>query len=70
MLKIVYIYHAQIQKFILVKIKQILVMMTVVIIKKALSFYKFEPLLSDDDSISENEDMNMNGINSSYVSNI
>ena len=70
MLKIVYIYHAQIQKFILVKIKQILVMMTVVIIKKALSFYKFEPLLSDDDSISENEDMNMNGINGSYVSNI
>ena len=33
-------------------------MITVVIIKEALCFYKFELFLSDDDSIAENEDMN------------
>ena len=58
MLKIVYINHAQIQKLVLVKINQILVMITVVIIKEALCFCKSEPFLSDDDSITENEDMN------------
>ena len=70
MLKIVYINHAQIQKLALVKINQILVMITVVIIKEALCFYKSEPFLSDDDSITENEDMNINNVSGSYVSNI
>ena len=70
MLKIVYINHAQIQKLALVKIKQILMMITVVIIKDVLCFCKSEPFLSDDDSITENEDMNINNINGSYVSNI
>ena len=51
-LKIVYINHAQIQKLVLVKINQILVI-TVVIIKEALCFCKSEPFLSDDDSITE-----------------
>ena len=69
MLKIVYINPAQIQKLVLDKINQILVMITVVIIKEALCFYKSEPFLSDD-SITKNEDMNINNINSSYVSNI
>ena len=59
MLKIVYINHAQIQKLVLVKINQILVMITVVIIKEALCFCKSEPFLSDGDSITENEDMNI-----------
>ena len=68
MLKILYINHAQIQKWVLVKINQM--MITVVIIKKALSFCKSEPFVSDDDSITENEDMNINKINGSYVSNI
>ena len=69
-LKIVYINHAQIQKLVLVKINQILVMITVVIIKEALCFCKSEPFLSDDDSITENEDININNmINGSYVSN-
>ena len=53
MLKIVSINHAQIQKLVLVKINQILVMTTVVIIKEALCFCKSEPFLSDDDSITE-----------------
>ena len=70
MLKIVYINHAQIRKLVLVKINQILVMITVVIIKEALCFCKSEPLLSDDDSITENEDMNINNICGSYVNNI
>ena len=52
------------------KINQILVMITVVIIKEALCFCKSEPFLSDDDSITENEDMNINNINGSYVNNI
>ena len=69
MLKIVYINHAQIQKLVLVKINQILMMITVVIIKEALCFCKSEPFLSDD-SITENEDMNINNINDSYVNNI
>ena len=68
--KIVYINHAQIQKLVLVKINQILVMITVVIIKEALCICKSEPFLSDDDSITENEDMNINNINGSYVNNI
>ena len=70
MLKIVHINHAQIQKLVLVKINQILVMITVVIIKEELCFCKSEPFLSDDDSITENEDMNINNINGSYVNNI
>ena len=45
------------------KINQILVMITVVIIKKVLCFYKFEPFLSDDDSITESEQLNKNDIN-------
>ena len=57
MLKVVYINHAQIQKLVLVKINQILVMITVVIIKEALCFCKSESFLSDDDSITENEDI-------------
>ena len=48
--EIVYNNHAQIQKLVLVKINQIFVMITVVIIKKALCFYKSEPLVFDDDS--------------------
>ena len=55
MLKIVHINHAQIQKLVLVKINQILVMITVVIIKEA-CFCKSEPFLSDDNSTTENED--------------
>ena len=70
MLKIVSINHAQIQKWVLVKINQILVMTTVVIIKEALCFCKSEPFLSDDDSITENEDIIINNINGSYVNNI
>ena len=70
MLKIVYINHAQIQKLVLVKINQILVMIIVVIIKEALCFCKSEPFFSDDDSITENEDVNTNNINGSYVNNI
>ena len=35
-------------------------MITVVIIKEALCFCTSEPFLSDDDSITENEDMNIN----------
>ena len=69
MLKIVYINHAQIQKLVLVKINQILVMKTVVIIKEALCFCKSEPFLSNDDSITEKEDMNINNINGSYINN-
>ena len=57
-LKIVYNNHAQLQKLVLVKINQILVIITVVIIKEALCFYKFEPFLYYDDNITENEDMN------------
>ena len=45
-------------------------MITVVIIKEALCFCKSEPCHSDDDSITENEDMNINNINDSYVNNI
>ena len=41
-------------------------MITVVNIKDALCFYKFEHFLSDDDSITENEDMNINNINGSF----
>ena len=52
------------------KINQILVMITVVIIKEALCFCKSEPFLSDDETISENKDMNINNINGSYVNNI
>ena len=70
MLKIVNINHAQIQKLELVKINQILVMITVVIIKEALCFCKSEPFLSDDDSITENQDININNINGPYVNNI
>ena len=70
MLQIVYNNHAQIQKLVLVKINQIFMMITVAIIKEALCFYKSEPFLSDDDSITENEDMNINNISGSYVSNI
>ena len=69
MLKIVYNNHAQTQKLVLVKINQIF-MITAAIIKEALCFYKSEPFLSDDDSITENEDMNINNISGSYVSNI
>ena len=68
-IKIVYINHAQIYKFVLVKINQILVI-TVVIIKEALCFCKSEPFLSDDDIITENEDIHINNINGSYVNNI
>ena len=68
-MKIENINHAQIQKLVLVKINQILVMITVVIIKEALCFCKSEPFHSDDDSIAENEDMNINNINGSYVNN-
>ena len=56
MLEIVNINHAQIQKLVLVKINQILVMITVVIVKEALCFCKSEPFISDDDSVTENED--------------
>ena len=70
MLKIVYINRAQIQKLVLLKINQILVMITVVIIKEALCFCISEPFLSDDDSITENEDMKITNINGSYVNNI
>ena len=70
MLKIVYNNHAQTQKLELVKINQFFMMITVAIIKEALCFYKSEPFLSDDDSITENEDMNINNISGSYVSNI
>ena len=52
------------------KINQILVMITVVIIKEALCICKFEPFFSDDDSITENEDTKINNIKGSYVSNI
>ena len=52
------------------KINQVFVMVTVAIIKEALYFYKSEPFLTDDDSITENEDMNINNISGSYVSNI
>ena len=69
MLKIENINHAQIQKLVLVKINQILVMITVVIIKEALCFCKSEPFHSNDDRIAENEDMNINNINGSYVNN-
>ena len=70
MLKIVHNNHAQTQQLVLVKINQIFVMITVAIIKEALCFYKSEPFLSDDDSITENEDMNIKNISGSYVSNI
>ena len=70
MLKIVYINHSEIQTLALVKINQILAMITVAIIKETLCFYKSEPFLSDDDSITKNEDMNINNINGPYVSNI
>ena len=70
MLKIVYNNHTQTQKLVLVKINQIFMMIIVAIIKEALYFYKSEPFLSDDDSITENEDMNINNISGSYVSNI
>ena len=33
-------------------------------------FYKFEPFLYYDDSITKNEDMNVNDINGSHISNI
>ena len=58
MLKIVYNNHAQTQKLVLVKINQIFMMITVAVIKEALCF-KSEPFLSEDDSITENEDMNI-----------
>ena len=45
-------------------------MITVEIIKEALCFYKCEPFLSNDDSITDNEDMNINYINGLYDSNI
>ena len=45
-------------------------MITVVIIKKGLCFYKSEPFLSDDDTITKNEDMNIINISGSFVSNI
>ena len=45
-------------------------MITVVIIKEALCFYKFESFLSDAYSVTENEDMNINYINGSYINNI
>ena len=70
MLKIVYNNHAQTQKLVLVTINQIFEMITVAIIKEAWCFYKSEPFLSDDDSITENEDMSINNIRGSYVSNI
>ena len=44
-------------------------MITVVIIKEALCFCKSKPFLSDDDSITENDDININNINGSYVNN-
>ena len=52
------------------KKNKIFVMITVAIIKEALCFYKSESFLSDDDSITENEDMNINYISGSYVSDI
>ena len=70
MLKIVYNNHAQTQKLVLVKINQIFVMTTEASIKEALCFYKSDPFLSDDDSITENEDMTTNNISGSYVNNI
>ena len=70
MLKILYINHAQIQKLVPVKINLILVMITVVIFKEALCVCKSEPFLSHEDSITENENMNINNINGYYVSNI
>ena len=42
----------------------------IVITKEALCFYKFEHDLSHDDSITENDHMNINDISGSYVSNI
>ena len=69
-LKIVYNNHKQTEKLVLLKINQIFMMITVAIIKEALCFYKSEPFLSDDDSVTENEDMNINNISGSYVSNI
>ena len=69
MLKIVYINHARIQKLVLVKINQLLVMITVIIIKEALCFCKSEPFLSDDDILLKMK-MNINNINGSYVNNI
>ena len=68
MLKTVHINHAQNQKLVLMKINQILVIITVAIIKVALCIDKFEPFLSDYDSITENEDMDINDINDSNVS--
>ena len=65
MLKIVYNNHAQL---VLVKINQILVIITTVIIKEALCFYKFQSFLSNGDNITENGYMNINYINGSYIS--
>ena len=62
--------NAQIQKLVIVKMNQIVLMITVEIIKEVLCFYKFEPFLYYDNSITENEDKNINNINGSYVSNI
>ena len=42
----------------------------VVIIKKVLCIYKFEPFLSHYVSITVNEDMNINDTSGSYISNI
>ena len=44
-------------------------MITAVIIMEALRFYKFEPFLSDDNSITKNEDINISNINGSNISN-
>ena len=52
------------------KRNQILVMITIVIINKALCFHKFELFLSHDDSIAESEYINTNDISGSYVCNI
>ena len=65
MLKILYNNHTQL---VLVKINQILVIITAVIIKEALCLYTFQSFLSNDDSTTENEDMNINDINGSYIS--
>ena len=45
-------------------------MITTVIIKEALCFYKFKPSLSDDNRITENENMATDDRSGSYVSNI
>ena len=52
-----------------VKINQIL-MITVVITKEVMCFYESEPFLSDDNSITDNEEMDTNDNSDSYVINI